>query len=148
MKPTEMDPQIEGRGFSRKQYPTAADAARAATQAAVKLKAHKDEAHHAIPGHPATGTAHAPAGAGDELMALLARSTLMPQEKTEWPVTASQDLGWHWKEARPQKWRFPRNRCADTRYAEAYASMSGVSPYANIKGGAMPGGAGAAKKAH
>ena len=71
-----------------------------------------------------------------ELKEKLQRASMMPQEKNRFPMTASQTVGWFWKEGREDrkkdmKWFQPLNRSEEVKYAEAYVMMTGKSPYAN-----------------
>lgn len=71
-----------------------------------------------------------------ELKTKIAEAQRTPQEKSKWPMTANQTLGWMWKEgldgyAADKRWSQPLSSCAETRYAKAYVMMSGKSPYAS-----------------
>ena len=70
-----------------------------------------------------------------ELRAKLARAKLAPQEKSRWPMTASQTVGWMWKDGMDEykadlKWKSSMKTCEEVRYAQSYVMMSGKSPYA------------------
>ena len=59
-----------------------------------------------------------------------------PQEKSKWPMTSNQTLGWMWQEGqdnyiRNKRWNQSLSSCEETRYAKAYVMMSGKSPYAS-----------------
>ncbi len=71
-----------------------------------------------------------------ELSKKIADSKRLPQEKTKWPMTSNQIIGWMWKEGVKEheddkKWSQSLSSCAETRYAKAYVMMSGKSPYAS-----------------
>ena len=75
-----------------------------------------------------------------ELKEKLKRARMAPQEKSKYPMTASQTVGWFWKEGRDDrkndmKWFQPLNRSEEVKYAEAYVMMTGKSPYANTRAG-------------
>jgi len=70
-----------------------------------------------------------------ELSKKIEDSRKTPQEKSKWPMTANQRIGWLWKEGVKEheddkKWSQSLSSCAETRYAKAYVMMSGKSPFA------------------
>jgi hypothetical protein len=71
-----------------------------------------------------------------ELSKKIADARKTPQEKTKWPMTSNQKIGWMWKEGVTQfegdrKWSASLASCAETKYAESYYMMAGKSPYAS-----------------
>ena len=71
-----------------------------------------------------------------ELREKMEESLRTPQEKSKWPMTSSQTLGWMWQEGQDnykqnQRWNQSLSSCEETRYAKAYVMMSGKSPYAS-----------------
>lgn len=75
-----------------------------------------------------------------DLKKKLDKAAAMPQDKNKFPQTAAETIGWFWKEGREdrkldQKWFQPLNKCEESKYAEAYAMMTGKSPYANTGAG-------------
>jgi len=75
-----------------------------------------------------------------DLKKKLDKAAAMPQDKNKFPQTAAETIGWFWKEGREdrkldEKWFQPLNKCEESKYAEAYAMMTGKSPYANTGAG-------------
>lgn len=71
-----------------------------------------------------------------ELRLKMEESLRTPQEKSKWPMTSNQTLGWMWKEGvenfkHNKRWNQSLSSCEETRYAKAYVMMSGKSPYAS-----------------
>jgi hypothetical protein len=70
-----------------------------------------------------------------ELSKKIEDSRKTPQEKSKWPMTASQRIGWLWQEGvkeheADKKWSQSLVSCDETKYAKAYVMMSGKSPFA------------------
>jgi len=69
------------------------------------------------------------------LKAILGQSTRTPQERSSLPVTAANDLGWHWKD--PEAAIITRKpltsnsckRCDEVKYGEAFASCFFAGPF-------------------
>eukprot|EP00744_Colponema_vietnamica_P003122 GILI01004827.1.p1 GENE.GILI01004827.1~~GILI01004827.1.p1 ORF type:complete len:146 (+),score=12.35 GILI01004827.1:74-511(+) len=72
-----------------------------------------------------------PLGEQDELSKSLAQVSRIPREKYPFPATSSQEIGWDLPEAAPSapRWDYSRSSCTETKYATAYVTMAGVSPY-------------------
>jgi hypothetical protein len=71
-----------------------------------------------------------------ELREKMEESLRPPQEKSKWPMTSNQTLGWMWQEGQDnynqnKRWNQSLSSCEETRYAKAYVMMSGKSPYAS-----------------
>ena len=75
-------------------------------------------------------------GEGGELPEGLKRSQMAPREKSDFPMTEAQELGWDASEAKLNKrWYYTRESSEVTKYASAYVAMAGISPYADKRGG-------------
>lgn len=71
----------------------------------------------------------------DDLIKLDLRKRLkdagkMPQDKSEFPRTEAEEIGWFFDEAKgKEKYYYPKCNCKETLYATAYVKANGVSPY-------------------
>ena len=60
---------------------------------------------------------------------------IIGQEKSLWAATSSQEIGWYHGEAKDKdRWFSGKHTCDETKYAQSYVMMSGVSPYADKRG--------------
>ena len=82
-------------------------------------------------------TFKAPEGDGEldnELKDKLMRMTAVPKVKASYPVTSNQEFGWDSDLAfSSKKWSYGKPNCAETKYASNYFTMTGRSPFANLK---------------
>eukprot|EP00500_Bicosoecida_sp_ms1_P004354 CAMPEP_0203807772 /NCGR_PEP_ID=MMETSP0115-20131106/1245_1 /ASSEMBLY_ACC=CAM_ASM_000227 /TAXON_ID=33651 /ORGANISM="Bicosoecid sp, Strain ms1" /LENGTH=195 /DNA_ID=CAMNT_0050716457 /DNA_START=25 /DNA_END=609 /DNA_ORIENTATION=+ len=69
------------------------------------------------------------------LKTTLRKAQEVPTDKFDFPATASQEIGWYWKDNVREKYMHARTKCTETKYAESYYAMAGTSPYAKRREG-------------
>lgn len=70
-----------------------------------------------------------------QLKDIITKSLRPPQEKSLWAATSSQEIGWYHAEGKDRdRWFSGKSTCDETKYAQSYVMMSGVSPYADKRG--------------
>ena len=83
--------------------------------------------------HDRSRAAAAAAAPAAVLRELLKASTRTPQEKSDYPVSGTQAIGWFHGEVVDTVPRMPKNSCQEVKYAESYVAMTGLNPYMKKK---------------
>ena len=69
---------------------------------------------------------------GESYTTGIQRVSKSPKDKYPYPMTESQELGWHkGLLGFNKKFSYPRSQCIETKYADNYISMLQTSPYAS-----------------
>lgn len=65
----------------------------------------------------------------ESTLALISEQT--PHEKFEAPMTCNMEYGWFESIRAKEKWRHPRQKCTETKFAEDFVAVAKRSPFAS-----------------